>query len=320
MKKTDSISKKNFDILIKQNLIATGTPEEDFLYVINDDRKYPEYYSANGFSNFVNDMKNNYPEHFRKFSGDKGVTENKGGVGGELIVKNSKYGLMPPKMASVASSSRFCYLALRNGTNALIKDKTISRNNIEFEKECRIFSDGLSAPQLDAFVSDNNCNIYIEAKCHEIFDNHKATFKNKYYKYFKDDKSLCEALYGIEKGKNSFTIPLTVFDIKKKTTRFDIKQLVCHLLGIANQNKGVESELVYIFFKPIAEKEEQKRQLDNVFKELSEEIKSIFTCKVIGDFCKNNKIKLKAIAENTKVMEQLGNENVIVIYEHEDRK
>jgi hypothetical protein len=308
------MTKTDFDILIKQNLISSGVSENAFTYKFDDRREYPEYYTKSDFDVFIEEMKVNYPQHYLKFKGNSKATSNKGGVGGELAERNSRYGLMPPKMASVASSSRFCYLALRDGINISFENCKISSDNVEFEKECKILSNSLTSPQLDAFISDSDCNIYIEAKCHEIFDSHKAKFKNKYWECFEIDEAFSKILKHAEKGEKEFVLPLSLFDINKNSTRFDIKQFVCHLFGIAEQNKNKNAKLVYMFFNPITGDADKAEQIEDVFKDLTEEIKVIFKCDVIKSFCKRKNIELIAIAEKSEIMQSISNDNLDIIY------
>lgn len=295
-----------FDEIIKQNLIGSGMNASCFTYKI-ENREYPLYYNEEEFNLFVQEMKTNYYNHYIKFKGDYEKNENQGGKGGELEVKKGRYGMMPPKMASVASSSRFCYLALRDGCDILIEDRNILKNEIEFEKECRIFENSITAPQLDAYIEDENCNVYIEAKCHEIFSSHKPVFKHKYWDCFYNDSAFSKVLHEKDRYINTFELALSTFDIKKESTRFDIKQFVCHLLGIANCNKGKKAKLVYLFYKPLTEDE----RVETVFNELNDEIKTIFNCEVIRDFCKAHNIELMAIAQCSKVMQKLEKNNVI---------
>lgn len=317
MSKNKLTPKETFDNIIKKNLLLLGISENAFVYSITQKdghiSKYPMYYNKLAFDTFVDEMRICCPQHYIKYNGNANATQNKGGAGGELIEKPGRYGLTPPKMASVASSSRFCYIALRNGTDALVENKFISGNNVEFEKECRIFSTG-TAPQLDAFISDEECNIYIEAKCHEIFDSHKVVLKNKYWEYLENDAVLCNALKGLEKGNEDFTLSLSLFGLEGSSSRFDIKQLICHLLGIKEQNQGKKTKLIYMFFEPISDNTEDTALIYKVFEELESEIKLIFESGIIKDFCNANNIELEAIKERSRIMEQLNIYNVFSIY------
>lgn len=213
------MKKETFDNIIKKNLIdVTGI--DNFGYKLT--RTYSNYYNKSAFAVFLTEMKNPpYESYYWSYASGKGS---------ELKEQDGRYGKLPPKMASVASSSRFCYLALRDGADALG-----CKGSVEFEKACEIEGiDGI-APQLDAYIPEKN--IYIEAKCHEIFDSHKVILKEKYWNLF----------YGLdndfgfevrEKEKEeTFSIPFSVFGISKTSTRFDVKQLLCHLLGIASKKE-----------------------------------------------------------------------------------
>ena len=318
MDKKYTTDKEKFDGIIKTNLLLSGINNGAFCYLIpqNDGTvsEYTLYYSKTTFDVFVKEMQTLYPHHYSKYSGNPNATQNRGGVGGELIEKPGRYGLTPPKMASVASSSRFCYLALRNGTDVLVNNKYISGKNIEFEKECRIFTDISTAPQLDGFIEQKDCNIYIEAKCHEIFDSHKVELKNKYWDYFEKDDVLCTALDEKTKGDETFTLPLSLFRIEKKSSRFDIKQLICHLLGIKEQNKNKKAKLVYLFFEPVSDNAAERLFVNDVFDELAAEIKLIFESDIIKKFCTANNIELVVIKEKSRIMEPLNIYNKYTIY------
>ena len=317
MSKKHLTPKERFDNIIKNNLTASGVSENEFEYSIKQADQavtlYPLYFSKTAFNSFIQEMQTLYPQHYLKYNGNANATQNKGGAGGELIEKRGRYGITPPKMASVASSSRFCYLALRNGTDALTPYKNINANEIEFEKECRIFNDG-TAPQLDAFVADEECNIYVEAKCHEIFGSHKVELKNKYLECFEKDDSLRKALEFADKNNDNFVLPLSLFGIDKPSSRFDIKQLICHLLGIKEQNKGKRAKLVYLFFEPSAFNDQDAALVNEVFNELANETKLIFNSDIIRNYCNANNIDLTALKEKSRVMEPLNKSNTFNLY------
>ena len=299
--------KEKFDTAIKNNL-----DDKSLSYIIGEGdnaREHHCYYNQSAFMDFIGEMKKVYPEHYDKFKGKKNASSNAGGKGGELDVQDNR----PPKMASVASSSRFCYLALRDGTDTNIFGKIFTSKDVEFEKECRIFAKG-TAPQLDAYIKDDDCDIFIEAKCHEIFDSHKLVFRSAYWDYFKKDSSLKDLASGEKKPAEEFNVSLDLFDIGKKSARFDVKQFVCHLLGIKELQKGKKAKLVYMFFKPISKDTETTELIDSVFKELKEEIEAIFECEAIKEFCKNNNIVLMAIAQESETMKKLDASNVIKLY------
>ena len=128
-------------------------------------------------------------------------------------------------MASVASSSRFAYLALRCGAQAIG-----GTDHVEFEHECRIQGIRGTAPQLDAYTADENGNpIYVEVKCHEIFDPHKIELKAAYW----------ENIYG---EKNAFGFPA------KKAKKVICVEIVDQAIEDAKKNassNGIENAQFY---------------------------------------------------------------------------
>ena len=66
-----------------------------------------------------------------------------------------------------------------------------------------------------------------------------------------------------------------------------------------------------MFFKPVVDDKDVADNIKDIFDELKEEIKVIFDCKIIREFCKANNIELMAIAEESRVMEKLTKENKI---------
>lgn len=281
------ISKKDFDNIIKRNIVKNKDDS-----VLGYD-SYENYYSCAEFEKFKTEMQRpEYQEFYNRYKAGKGC---------ELEPQQGKSGELPPKMASVASSSRFCYLAFRD----------MGSGSVMVEVPCRIKGILGTPPQLDAYIS--TINTYFEVKCHEIFDSHHVKMSNNYWDllYGKDNDF---GLFAQKNNSKTFNIPLTEFDIETKTSMFDIKQLLCHLLGISSQKDVVENvRLVYLFFKPKTDSDEDSRSIDEVFDLLQSEIKKIFNSKPIKSFTTKNNITLSAIAEFSEVMEPLTKENTIVL-------
>ncbi len=148
---------------------------------------------------------------------------------------------MPPKMASVASSSRFCYLALRDGYKQFNNSE-----DIIFEHSCRIKGVNATA-NLDAYIP--KANIYFEVKCHEIFSQHSIYLKKSYWNLLYGQENDFGFSYAKCPDIDEFKIELCNFGIAKTKIRFDIKQFLCHLWGIASQkDKDIPAKLVYLFF------------------------------------------------------------------------
>ena len=91
---------------------------------------------------------------------------------------------------------------------------------------------------------------------------------------------------------------------------FDIKQLLCHLMGIASQTEQ-PATLVYLFFIPRTTDPAKQNAVDAVFNALREEIRCIFNSAPIHHFCTTNQITLRAVAENAPIMEPLSHKNLV---------
>ncbi|MBQ5990532.1 MAG: hypothetical protein IJL67_13690 [Oscillospiraceae bacterium] len=307
------MTKEEFDLIIKTLI----DKDELFGYKHGSGKFYPMYYSNDVFDKFVKDMSEKNPKAYDSY---------KSGAGKELDP-----GMYPPKMASVASSSRFCYLALSEEVDIGVVDGSSIVNikgHPEFEYECVINEGFFHHPQLDAFIPESNC--YFEVKCHEIFDHHKVELKKQYWKYVYGDKNAFgyKPKEDYHPDSETFELPLFDFGLFKDYSMFDIKQLICHLLGIAKQ-PGENKKLVYLFFLPdILDKYKRggsqlkkdmvlrcNYYLERVKLELADEISHIFSSKPILTFCEKNDIKLYAIAQKSSVMEPLkpGNYDIFAM-------
>ena len=298
MKKAFEMEKKDFDNIIRKNLVAQ-VGEDSFGYEITDTIKYANYYNEKEFNSFLNEMQLPKYKKIYEAYGD--------GKGRELTKHKCGSGIYPPKMASVASSSRFCYLALRDGAAGLG-----SSGAVDFEHGCTITGIKGTAPQLDAYIPKDN--IYVEVKCHEIFDQHRIIMKEAYWNLvfgLGNDFgfSMMEKL-----KKDTFEIPLTAFGAEKKNSMFDMKQFICHLLGIASQKKrDIPAALVYLFFKPKVQQADEAMEIEKVFSILQEEIKIIFGSEPIQQFVKKNNIRLWAVAEYAEAMGELTVDNRVTL-------
>lgn len=286
------ISKNEFDCFIKKNLVDV-IGNDCFGYEI-EDKSYDVYYNKKAYNKFISDMKTSkYNKFYNQYNHGKGS---------ELKEKRN----MPPKMASVASSSRFCYLALRDGYKQFNNSE-----DIIFEHSCRIKGVNATA-NLDAYIP--KANIYFEVKCHEIFSQHSIYLKKSYWNLLYGQENDFGFSYAKCPDIDEFKIELCNFGIAKTKIKFDIKQFLCHLWGIASQkDKDVSAKLVYLFFKPKMDLETERIQVEKVFEELQAEIKNIFSSKPMQIFISNNNIELSAIAEYAKVMEPLSKDNTIIL-------
>ena len=277
-----------FDNLILQNLMEKGAGPFDYKM---GEHNNPVYYSREAFDAFKSEMQSRYPQAYNQYGSGKGS---------EMTETST-----PPKMASVASSSRFAYLALRDGAQAIG-----GTNRVVFEKECRIRGIRKAAPQLDAYTTDEKGNpIYVEVKCHEIFDDHEIRLRPAYWEKIYGEHN--EFGFPAKEIPNTepFSIPASDFGVSG-SPMMDIKQLLCHLMGVASKKEQRKpATLVYLFFKPRVTGEARSR-LDGIFTKLAEEIDEIFNRKPIQNFCRVNNIDLEVVVEEAPTMEALTTNNI----------
>jgi len=299
--------KQDFDKIIKSLL---SEPNDHFGYITNDNKIYDCYYRNAIFDVFVDSMSQ---EHYNRYMD---------GNGGELVEKKGRYGYVPPKMASVASSSRFIYLSLKDDSG---KKMGLFESNIEIDGRLT-FEDKLTInivgahPNIDATYKTNAKSLYFESKCHEIFDSHVWAWTNSYFVdgvfYGKDKKSLQlnqinerpHFINNIEIDKNKKSLDKTKFGLRDtESLKLDFKQFVCHLLGIAN-TKAPNKELIYLFYKPNAlnNSYEESKDFNKVFKQLEGQFESFCQSECISNYCKRNYIKIKFFyATNNKMTDKL---------------
>lgn len=210
--------------------------------------------------------------------------EYESGGGSELKEKNGR----PPKMASYGSSSRMIY-------NLSHKNK-----NFVFEKQFPTTIGGKA--NLDGFLETPDKYIFVEAKCHESYSTKKNSvsisyrklydYINEHVKDFKIDMlpSTCGRYMNV-----------TYFAGNAKIERFDIKQMICHLLGIATAvlNGTLEKKelsFIYLLFDPtkLPLESDVKPIIDNnyertVFECVRIEWSKLFS--IILEFLNNGKFK-----------------------------
>lgn len=218
---------KTLDLSIKKS--ETGNTKADQYYEINGNR-YSNYIDNDSWKHFVEEMRTSYPQAYIEYGK---------GSGDELGIK--KVGKYPPKMASYGSSSRMIYLLSREIPNFC------------FEKKLPTSVGGTA--NMDGYVYSSNTHFYIEAKCREPYSYAKKTIDRAYenlYRYISESK------------QTDFSCVIKPIDNKKmdvrfiskgvEIRRFDIKQMLCHLLGIATEKLTNLSDentvLLYLLYNP----------------------------------------------------------------------
>ena len=215
----------NNDDLVSGYQIPTNEPN----YI------YYNYMSNESWVSFLNKMPENYKKQFKNGSGD------------EIEEKKGRWGFTPPKMASFGSSSRLIY-NLSEGIEGFI-----------FEEQLDTRVGGIA--NLDGFLHKGSEYIYVEAKRREIYygTHENEKIKSVYVPVYWKIQNLC--------SKFSFT-PNDVNDENEKETKkitfkingepvkyFDLKQLICHFLGITydiakHSVKNAKVTFLYLLYNP----------------------------------------------------------------------
>ena len=278
---------KLLDLSIKQ--AETNGSKADKSYVHNG-REYNNYLDNASWQDFITEMKTLYYPIYENY---------KNGSGDELGIKN--VGKYPPKMASYGSSSRMIYL--------------LSRDLPEFCFEKKLFTTVGGTANMDGYLNKNGTDYYIEAKCREPYYSHQFTIDRKYEQLYR----YLDKLEGLD-----FKCSIDIIDNKwmkvhfstsqRAIEHFDIKQMICHLLGIATDKIEAPTEekiqFLYLLYNPtkitIIE-EPQKKKLLAMYEQEIDECDSIPFAELFNaiiDYLLSNTSVKKSSAANP---EQLKN-------------
>ena len=236
---------KQLDAAIKKS--ENGSEEE--VYITIEGKAYENYMSKEKWEAFLKEMNK---EHLIAYVQ---------GYGNEISEKQGRYGIYPPKMASYGSSSRMIYKLL----------KTVE--GIHFEKQLPTKVGGTA--NLDGYLQRGETEIFIEAKCREIYTKHaNIDIKKVYNEVLKDIKSDNAFNYKENKETKTGYLNYSFFYGETPIVRFDIKQLICHFLGIAAnyiKNKSAKNKIcfIYLIYNP---KDLNISELNDVYKSTIEEI------------------------------------------------
>ena len=220
---------------------------------------YDRYMSNKGWEIYLAEMSEDHRIQYEK------------GDGGELNEKRGRWGTYPPKMACYGSSSRIIYTCLRE----------VGGIKFEHQLPTRV---GSRPANLDAYLYTDRRDIFVEAKCREIYaklGNVKASIRyNKVYEHINNSYnsfSFCTKVISDNRGvvdDNHYYY--SFFYNNEPIIRFDIKQLISHFLGIAaGVLEGIVKNnirFVYFIYNP---NELGKKTLDGVYDDTIDEIDRI---------------------------------------------
>ncbi len=242
---------KTLDLSIKMREAGTT----DGGYSVDGGKRYAAYMSNSEWDDFLLDMKQNHEQAFGEY-------EN--GSGGELKPK----GNFPPKMASYGSSSRMIYKLSKE-----IK-------GFCFERKLPTTVGGIS--NMDGYLETDNTHIFVEAKCREPYGAKPQLIESKYmnlYDYIDRDASCNMSIRTQAREKKL----LAAFFVGERViSHFDIKQMICHLLGVGTMLLDTESSkkvsFLYLVYNPrlieIVDKKKEK-QIFCAYDEMRDECSAI---------------------------------------------
>lgn len=185
-------------------------------YIIGGNTFY-SYLTKEEWEQFKSEMPSAFSGEYEKAGG----SEMK-----EYVRNGTEY---PPKMASYASSSRFMY--------------ELGRDIPEFEFEKKLPTKlGRGKANLDGYIKAKNA--FVEAKCHEIYSKPSCQLKQPHI-------DIINYLVGVV---DKFAYENNTFRWDGESIgNFDMKQMLCHLSGIANERLdkgGYEVNFIYLVYKP----------------------------------------------------------------------
>ena len=226
------------------------------------------------------------------------------GAGGELK------GEMP-SMSSIGSSSRFCYLSLKDSSFEVFGFKGNPESR-EFEKTLPIFAGKGIPPHMDCFIEDENDSYFFECKCHEQFDSHLIDLSTSYFREGLICSNIKDSYVEKELLKNTTTykrVSPSLFGVGK-SPRFDIKQLLTHIMGIKEKMKkeGINKKAHLCYFYFIPEKALVNKKINSTIEKLIEEAKTVFSSEFIRQHAPE--IDLRLYIQFTDTVEKADSTNV----------
>lgn len=238
-------------------------------YVIND-VSYLNYMTNEDWKSFCEGIAENHKSQFEE------------GSGGELSEKMNHGTLCPPKMASYGSSSRLIY--------ELSKDI----EDFSFEEQLPTRVGGIA--NLDGFLKKQSEYIYVEAKKREIYgaSHENEIIKTAYLGVYDSIHDACPSFEYDKVDDKKADYSKVTFKIDGVTVKyFDLKQLICHFLGITydivkHNIQRANVSFLYLLYNPNEIKvciDEKYREMilkryDEVQKMISENIENGFFNKV----------------------------------------
>lgn len=195
-------------------------------------KPYENYLSNESWAEFKENMEKNHPTAFTCYAlgGGKEMEERQVG----------KY-VYPPKMASFGSSSRMIYNLMKDNPDFM------------YEKKLPTTVGGIA--HLDGFMETAEKCVFVEAKCREPYGTKSSEIADIYKPLYEclslsSNNNLTCIITPAEKGR----MTVQFFAGQRELQHFDIKQMICHLLGVATAYlQGVyekKIDFIYLLYNP----------------------------------------------------------------------
>ncbi len=258
---------ENITNMNKFNFYMKESVNDEFKKLIIDIGNYKFYYD-NSYSEIIS-------HYFFK----------RGFVSKELSFKNeSKH----KPICSISSSARLCLLYF------LEKCKD---DNFMLEQSFPIMKKNgsmLTNAHPDSIVK----NAYYECKTQEIVEGENERLRKSYLEsalYF-DELFEDISMISIKNGCLEFNMHALGVNLNKQyyEMKLNIKQLICHLLALANKTfeSKIKWELKYLIFRP---SKRYDKEVVDIYNELDDEIDLLFNNpNKITKFCKEHSIEIKS--------------------------
>ncbi len=180
------------------------------------------------------------------------------GGGKEMDERKVRGEIYPPKMASFGSSSRMIFNLMKGCPE------------FAFEKKLPTVVGGVA--NLDGYFETEGKRIFVEAKCREPYASKFSAIASVYselFEYLSKSPSVnLNCIIGEAKEKGKISAKFTAGDVRLE--HFDIKQMICHLLGIANDclNCGDPRaiEFIYLLYNPTDLKFSDPKEKEKIMK------------------------------------------------------
>lgn len=181
------------------------------------------------------------------------------GKGGELSEKNGR----PPKMASYGSSARLLYLLSRH------------KEGFHYEKKLPTTVGGVATT--DGFCEEAHRCIFVEAKCHEPYAALSGRVSMAYRKLYEYINDCMQGSLWIEMtpSERERYMDIVCYADGERVEYFDLKQMICHLLGIATgMLRGTlprkQTDFIYLLYDPteLPLAQEVREQIEAVYERI----------------------------------------------------